>query len=40
MPGGRGDFIVTVDGRRVWDKRSMGDRFPEHGEVLSRLQPS
>ena len=37
VPGGRGDFIVTADGERVWDKRAMGDRFPEDEEILQAL---
>lgn len=34
--GGRGDFIVTAGGRRVWDKKQVG-RFPEPHEVLDQL---
>lgn len=37
-PGGRGDFLVTVDGNLLWDKkRRNGDRFPEPAEILSQL---
>ena len=36
--GGRGDFIVTADGRQLWDKRNMGDAFPDHGEILNQLK--
>jgi predicted Rdx family selenoprotein len=39
VPGGRGDFVVTVDGRRIWDKRSMGDRFPDAAEIVAMLRP-
>ncbi|MFT4515776.1 MAG: putative Rdx family selenoprotein [Planctomycetota bacterium] len=41
MPGGKGDFIVKVDGKEVWNKLSHADtRFPEHHEILSQLAPS
>ncbi|MGC6487290.1 MAG: Rdx family protein [Planctomycetota bacterium] len=37
-PGGRGDFIVTADGREVWNKKRHAEqRFPEHDEVLAQL---
>ncbi|MCB9878172.1 MAG: SelT/SelW/SelH family protein [Planctomycetes bacterium] len=37
-PGGRGDFIVTVDGHQVWNKKQMDDpRFPDPGEVVEIL---
>ena len=35
--GGKGDFIVKDDGRELWNKRQMGDQFPEHDQVLSQL---
>lgn len=38
VPGGTGDFIVTADGERIWDKRAMDDRFPEDAEVLGALR--
>jgi predicted Rdx family selenoprotein len=31
-PGGRGQFDVLVEGRRVWSKHELG-RFPEDGEI-------
>lgn len=37
-PGGRGDFIVTVDGRKVWDKRAQGDEFPDDEALLDELR--
>lgn len=36
-PGGKGDFIVESDGTQLWNKRSMGDEFPEHAAILARL---
>lgn len=37
-PGGRGDFVVTADGVRLWDKRRRSDdRFPEPAEILKQL---
>lgn len=37
VEGGRGDFIVTADGRELWNKRAMGDEFPEHDVILGAL---
>jgi selT/selW/selH-like putative selenoprotein len=37
-PGGRGDFVVTVDGRKVFDKKRQGGRFPEESEILEALR--
>ena len=37
-PGGRGDFIVAVDGRVLWDKRKTHeDKFPEPQAILKQL---
>lgn len=38
-PGGRGDFVVTVDGRLLWDKKNREGRFPEPAEIV-RLLPT
>jgi len=38
VPGGRGDFVVTVDGERVWDKRAMEDEFPDEERLVARLR--
>jgi len=38
VEGGKGDFIVDVDGRVIWDKRNDQGRFPEHEEILSQLR--
>lgn len=38
QPGGRGDFIVTVDGKQLWDKRRMDDEFPEDEQILAQLR--
>jgi len=35
-PGGRGDFVVTIDDERVWDKKGRDGRFPEPKEILAR----
>jgi predicted Rdx family selenoprotein len=37
VPGGRGDFIVTADDESIWDKRKMGDRFPDPAEITTAL---
>jgi predicted Rdx family selenoprotein len=36
--GGRGDFIVTVDGRELWNKRQMDDEFPDEDAILTALR--
>ena len=36
VPSSGGRFIVTVDGRQVFNKAETG-RFPEEGEVRRRL---
>jgi hypothetical protein len=42
--GGRGDFIVTLaDGAQktvLWDKRAMGDEFPDEQEIVDELPVS
>jgi predicted Rdx family selenoprotein len=39
-PGGKGDFLVKLDGVVLWDKRRRDDsRFPEANEILSQLSP-
>jgi len=35
-PGGRGQFDVFADGRRVFSKHELG-RFPEDGEIARLL---
>ena len=37
IEGGKGDFIVQVDGKEVWNKREMNDEFPEHSVILEKL---
>ena len=39
LPGGRGDFVVKVDGQLVWDKKGREGRFPEPAEILARCAP-
>jgi predicted Rdx family selenoprotein len=36
--GGRGDFIVTADGRELWNKRRMGDQFPDEDAIVEMLR--
>ena len=36
-PGKGGDFIVTVDGREIWNKRRMDDEFPRDEQILDQL---
>ena len=41
VPGSKGDFIVTIEGKEVWNKLSHPEkRFPEHGEILNHLAPN
>jgi hypothetical protein len=28
---------VTVDGKKIWDKRRMDDEFPEDQQILAQL---
>lgn len=37
VPGGGGDFIVTVDGQVHWDKRNVQGRFPDEDALVARL---
>ena len=37
VEGSGGDFIVDVDGERLWHKREMGDEFPNEGQLVARL---
>lgn len=38
VPGAKGDFVVTVDGRELWNKLSHPQtRFPEDDEILTQL---
>ncbi len=37
-PGGKGDFLVTADGRLLWDKRRREDNeFPTHTQILDQF---
>lgn len=37
IKGGGGEFIVTVDGRKIFSKKEVG-RFPEHEEIVEAIQ--
>jgi selenoprotein W-related protein len=37
VPGGGGVFDVSVDGKTIFSKKSVG-RFPEPGEIVGMLQ--
>ncbi|MBI2374561.1 MAG: hypothetical protein HYV07_11250 [Deltaproteobacteria bacterium] len=39
VAGGKGDFIVSADGVELWNKRAMGDEFPNGDTLLARLKP-
>lgn len=38
LKGGRGDFIVKRDGVVVWDKKQMGNAFPDEEDVVDDLR--
>jgi selT/selW/selH-like putative selenoprotein len=38
VKGGRGDFIVTVDGEEVWNKNRSGRGFPDPDELVEDLR--
>jgi Rdx family protein len=37
IEGGKGQFDVIADGRRIFSKRETG-RFPEDGEIITALR--
>ena len=37
VEGSGGDFIVDVDGQRLWNKREMGDEFPDEPLIVGQL---
>lgn len=37
IKSGGGEFIVTVDGNRIFSKKEVG-RFPEHDEIVEQLK--
>ncbi|MFQ5506332.1 MAG: Rdx family protein [Planctomycetota bacterium] len=37
IAGGGGDFIVKNGAKELWNKRRMGDEFPEHQAILGKL---
>jgi selT/selW/selH-like putative selenoprotein len=39
IAGGGGIFEVTLDGKVIFDKFSVG-RFPEHQEVIDKIEKS
>ena len=40
IEGGKGDFIVKADGAELWNKKQMGDEFPEPEVILEKMQGS
>lgn len=37
IQGGGGDFIITVDRKKIFSKKEIG-RFPEHEEIVEAIQ--
>jgi hypothetical protein len=40
LKGGRGDFVVKRGGEVLWDKKRMGDQFPDEEDVIDALRTS
>ena len=38
IPGGRGDLIVKRGDELIWDKKAMGNMWPETDELIATLQ--
>jgi predicted Rdx family selenoprotein len=38
VEGKSGIFDVSVDGERIFSKRQESDRFPDPGEITTRMQ--
>jgi len=38
IKGGKGAFIVIADGKELWNKRQMGDDFPEEDKLVSQMR--
>jgi predicted Rdx family selenoprotein len=38
VKGGKGTFIVTADGKELWNKHEMDDEFPDEDKLVSRMR--
>ncbi len=38
IPGGRGDLIVKRGDEFVWDRKGMGNMWPETDELIAKLK--
>jgi selT/selW/selH-like putative selenoprotein len=38
IKGGKGAFIVTVDGKQIWNKREMDDEFPDEAKLVGEMK--
>jgi len=36
--GGRGAFIVTADGREIWNKHEMRGEFPDEDRLVATMK--
>ena len=36
--GGGGDFIVIADDKEIWNKKAMGNMFPEEGDIVRAIR--
>lgn len=37
VKGGKGAFIVIADGKELWNKRAMGDEFPNEEKLVRSM---
>ena len=38
IKGGKGAFVVTADGKELWNKREMGDEFPNEEKLVTEMR--
>lgn len=36
--GGGGDYIIIAAGQEIWNKRAMGDAFPEEDAIVQAIE--
>lgn len=36
--GGGGDFIVIANDREIWNKKAMGNTFPEEDDIVRAMR--
>jgi hypothetical protein len=38
IKGQKGAFIVTADGKELWNKREMGNEFPDEDKLVTEMR--